>query len=157
MGYAICSRKDGPLPLPALHLDECHNEPGGATMIVGVPAEGKNGESRVAITPAGVRELTSVGHTVLMQSGAGIGSSIRDDEFVATGASVLTDAIDVWSRADMVLKVKEPVADEYPLLRLKRDQVLFTYLHLAASRACTEALMASGTTAIAYETVRLPD
>ncbi len=126
-------------------------------MIVGVPAEGKNGESRVAITPAGVRELTSVGHTVLMQSGAGIGSSIRDDEFVATGASVLTDAIDVWSRADMVLKVKEPVADEYPLLRLKRDQVLFTYLHLAASRACTEALMASGTTAIAYETVRLPD
>jgi len=98
-------------------------------MIVGVPTEVKNGEFRVAITPAGVRELTSAGHTVLMQSGAGIGSSIRDDEFVATGASVLTDAIDVWSRADMVLKVKEPVPDEYPLLGLKRDQVLFTYLH----------------------------
>src|ERR1035437_1969844 len=126
-------------------------------MIVGVPTELKNGELRVAITPAGVRELTSAGHTVLMQSGAGIGSSIRDAEFVATGASVLADALDVWSRADMVLKVKEPVPDEYPLLGLKRNQVLFTYLHLAASRACTEALMAGGTTAIAYETVRLPD
>src|ERR1035441_4973441 len=145
------------LPVPALHLDECHNELGGVAMIVGVPTELKNGELRVAITPAGVRELTSAGHTVLMQSGAGIGSSIRDAEFVATGASVLADALDVWSRADMVLKVKEPVPDEYPLLGLKRNQVLFTYLHLAASRACTEALMAGGTTAIAYETVRLPD
>ena len=145
------------LPVPALHLDECHNELGGVAMIVGVPTELKNGEFRVAITPAGVRELTSAGHTVLMQSGAGIGSSIRDAEFVATGASVLADALDVWSRADMVLKVKEPVPDEYPLLGLKRNQVLFTYLHLAASRACTEALMAGGTTAIAYETVRLPD
>src|ERR1035437_1284494 len=134
------------LTVPALHLDECHNELGGVAMIVGVPTEVKNGEFRVAITPAGVRELTSAGHTVLMQSGAGLGSSIRDDEVVAPGASVRTDAIDVWSRADMVLKVKEPVPDEYPLLGLKRDQVLFTYLHLAASRACTEALMASVST-----------
>ncbi len=126
-------------------------------MIIGVPTEVKDGESRVAITPAGVREFTSAGHTVLIQAGAGAGSSIRDDEFVATGGSVVGDAVDVWSRADMVLKVKEPVPEEYPRLGLQRDQVLFTYLHLAASRSCTEALMAAGTTAIAYETVQLGD
>ncbi|HEY1990589.1 MAG TPA: alanine dehydrogenase [Acidimicrobiales bacterium] len=126
-------------------------------MIIGVPTELKSGEFRVATTPAGVREFTAAGHTVLVQSGAGIGSSIHDREFVATGASVLTDAVDIWSRADLVLKVKEPVPEEYPLLGRKPDQVLFTYLHLAASRSCTEALMVAGTTAIAYETVQLPD
>ncbi|HWD52939.1 MAG TPA: alanine dehydrogenase [Acidimicrobiales bacterium] len=126
-------------------------------MIIGVPTELKSGESRVATTPAGVREFTAAGHTVLIQAGAGIGSSIGDQEFVATGASVVTDPVDIWSRADMMLKVKEPVPDEYPLLGRRPDQVLFTYLHLAASRSCTEALMAAGTTAIAYETVQLAD
>jgi alanine dehydrogenase len=126
-------------------------------MIVGVPAEVKDSEYRVALTPAGVRELSGAGHTVLVQRGAGVGSSISDREFTATGASVVGSAEEVWQRADMVLKVKEPVPEEYGLLGLRTGQVLFTYLHLAASRSCTEALMAAGNTAIAYETVRLPD
>ncbi|HEX3840130.1 MAG TPA: alanine dehydrogenase [Acidimicrobiales bacterium] len=126
-------------------------------MIIGVPTEVKDGEFRVAISPAGVRELVTAGHTVLIQAGAGIGSSIHDEEFVATGGSMVADAKDIWSSADMVLKVKEPVPEEYPHLGLKANQVLFTYLHLAASRSCTEALMAAGTTAIAYETVQLGD
>jgi alanine dehydrogenase len=111
----------------------------------------------VAITPAGVRELASAGHTVLIQAGAGVGSSIGDREFLATGGSVLADPDDIWASADMVLKVKEPVPEEYPRLGLKAGQMLFTYLHLAASRSCTEALMAAGTTAIGYETVQLAD
>jgi alanine dehydrogenase len=126
-------------------------------MIVGVPREVKDSEFRVAITPAGVRELTSAGHTVLIEAAAGEGSSIHDSEFVATGATIVGEAREIWETADMVLKVKEPVADEYPLLGLRKGQVLFTYLHLAASRECTEALMAAGNTAIAYETVRAAD
>ena len=126
-------------------------------MIVGVPSEVKDNEFRVAITPAGVRELTGHGHTVLIEAGAGLGSSITDEEFTATGATIVGEAKEVWGTADMVLKVKEPIPDEYPMLGLRRDQVLFTYLHLAASLGCTEALMAAGNTAIAYETVRLPD
>jgi alanine dehydrogenase len=126
-------------------------------MIVGVPSEVKEDEYRVAITPAGVRELTTAGHTVLVEQGAGIGSSITDGEFTATGASMVGAPTDIWSVADMVLKVKEPVPAEYDLLGLRRDQVLFTYLHLAASLSCTEALLKAGNTAIAYETVRLPD
>jgi alanine dehydrogenase len=126
-------------------------------MIVGVPSEVKADEYRVAITPAGVRELTGSGHTVLIERGAGEGSSIGDDEFTATGAKLVASAEDVWTEADMVLKVKEPIEAEYPLLGARSGQVLFTYLHLAASRACTEALVAAGTTAIAYETVRLAD
>ncbi|HEV3367067.1 MAG TPA: alanine dehydrogenase [Acidimicrobiales bacterium] len=126
-------------------------------MIVGVPSEVKEDEYRVAITPAGVRELTTAGHTVLVEQGAGIGSSITDEEFTATGASIVGAAPDVWSVADMVLKVKEPVPAEYDLLGLRKHQVLFTYLHLAASLSCTEALVKAGNTAIAYETVRLPD
>ncbi len=126
-------------------------------MIVGVPCEVKDNEWRVAITPAGVRELTSAGHRVLVERGAGAGSAIADDEFAATGASVVPSSEPIWSEADMVLKVKEPVPEEYPLLRRRPEQVLFTYLHLAASRECTEALMSAGKTAIAYETVRLPD
>jgi alanine dehydrogenase len=126
-------------------------------MIVGVPKELKDNEYRVAITPAGVRELTSAGHTVLVEKGAGVGSSITDDEFVATGASIVGSGLDVWSGSDMVLKVKEPVPDEFELLGLRKGQVLFTYLHLAASLSCTEALLAAGNTAIAYETVQLPD
>jgi alanine dehydrogenase len=126
-------------------------------VIVGIPSEVKDNEFRVAITPAGVRELTTAGHTVLVEEGAGVGSSIPDEEFVATGATIVGAAEKVWSDSDMVLKVKEPIPDEYPLLSLRQGQVLFTYLHLAASLSCTEALMAAGNTAIAYETVRLPD
>lgn len=124
-------------------------------MIIGVPSEVKDDEYRVAITPAGVRELTAAGHDVLVEAGAGAGSSFSDAEFTATGAKIVEHAEDVWSSADLVLKVKEPVEIEYPLLGAREDQVLFTYLHLAASRACTDALLAAGNTAIAYETVRL--
>ncbi len=126
-------------------------------MIVGVPGEVKDSEYRVAITPAGARELTAAGHTVLVEQGAGVGSSISDDEFTAIGARIVGSPEEVWAAADMVLKVKEPVPEEYGRLGLRTGQVLFTYLHLAASRSCTEALMAAGNTAIAYETVRLSD
>jgi alanine dehydrogenase len=126
-------------------------------VIVGVPKEVKDDEYRVAVTPAGVRELTSHGHAVHVEKGAGEGSSIGDAELAATGATIVSDPDEIWGVADLVLGVKEPVAEEYPRLGLRRDQVLFTYLHLAASRACTDALVAAGNTAIAYETVRLPD
>jgi alanine dehydrogenase len=115
----------------------------------------KDDEYRVAITPAGARELISMGHAVFVERGAGVGSSIPDNEFAAVGATVLDNADDVWAESDMVCKVKEPVAEEFH--RLRRDLVLFTYLHLAASRQCTDALLAEGTTAIAYETVQLSD
>ena len=126
-------------------------------MIVGVPKEVKADEYRVAITPAGVRELTAAGHTVYVEKEAGAGSSIPDADFIATGAQIMDDPDDIWSTSDMILGVKEPIAVEYPRLGMKKDQVLFTYLHLAAGRACTEALVAAGNTAIAYETVRLSD
>jgi alanine dehydrogenase len=126
-------------------------------VIVGVPREVMDSEFRVAITPAGVRELTGAGHRVLVEHAAGEGSSIPDARFAATGAAIVSDAAEIWSASDMVLKVKEPAPEEYPLLGARRGQVLFTYLHLAASRACTEALRAAGNTAIAYETVRAAD
>ncbi|PPF87153.1 alanine dehydrogenase [Subtercola sp. Z020] len=122
-------------------------------MRVGIPSEVKNNEERVAITPAGVHELARRGHDVVVQGGAGLGSRITDADFEAAGARILDTADEVWSQADLLLKVKEPIAEEYG--RLRKGQVLFTYLHLAASRACTDALLASGTTAIAYETVQL--
>ncbi|MEZ0164550.1 alanine dehydrogenase [Kineococcus sp. LSe6-4] len=124
-------------------------------MRIGVPTEVKNREYRVALTPAGVHELVGHGHEVLVQAGAGAGSSLPDAEYEAAGAKVLEDVEEVWGSADLLLKVKEPIASEHH--RLRRGQVLFTYLHLAASRECTDALLASGTTAIAYETVQLPD
>ncbi|MGN6792772.1 MAG: alanine dehydrogenase [Streptosporangiaceae bacterium] len=124
-------------------------------MKVGVPKEVKNHEYRVAITPAGVNEFVRNGHEVFIEANAGIGSAIPAGDFVAAGASMLPTADDVWQTADLILKVKEPVAEEYH--RLRKDQVLFTYLHLAASKECTDALLGSGTTAIAYETVQLPD
>ncbi|PLW73510.1 alanine dehydrogenase, partial [Streptomyces sp. DJ] len=120
-------------------------------MKVGIPREVKNNEFRVAITPAGVHELARGGHQVFVEHDAGVGSSITDDEYVAAGARILGTADEVWAEADLLLKVKEPIAEEYH--RLRKDQTLFTYLHLAASRECTDALLASGTTAIAYETV----
>jgi alanine dehydrogenase len=124
-------------------------------MKVGVPREVKNHEYRVAITPAGVHELARAGHEVVIEAGAGIGSAIPDEDFTAAGAKILPQADDVWGTAELVLKVKEPVAEEYH--RMRDGQVLFTYLHLAASRACTDALMSAGVTSIAYETVQLPD
>ncbi|RZD72305.1 alanine dehydrogenase [Streptomyces albidoflavus] len=124
-------------------------------MKVGIPSEVKNNEFRVAITPAGVHELVRHGHEVYVQQGAGLGSSITDAEYVAAGGAILPTADDVWAIADLLLKVKEPIEEEYH--RLRKDQTLFTYLHLAASRPCTDALIASGTTAIAYETVETAD
>jgi alanine dehydrogenase len=122
-------------------------------MIVGVPSEIKVHESRVALTPEGVFELVDAGHTVLIQEGAGVASSITNAEFVAAGATIVQTADDVWSKAELVLKVKEPIQPEY--LKMRKGQTLFTYLHLAASKECTDALLASGTTAIAYETVEV--
>ncbi|AQW49867.1 alanine dehydrogenase [Streptomyces hygroscopicus] len=118
---------------------------------VGIPREVKNNEFRVAITPAGVHELVRGGHEVVVEQSAGLGSSITDEEYTAAGAHILGTADEVWATADLLLKVKEPVAEEYH--RMRKGQTLFTYLHLAASRACTDALLESGTTAIAYETV----
>ncbi|WP_018155872.1 alanine dehydrogenase [Demetria terragena] len=123
-------------------------------MKVGIPAEVKNHEYRVAITPIGVHELVDRGHQVHVQSGAGVGSQIPDEEYVAAGARILDDADDVWASADLVLKVKEPVAEEYH--RLRPGLQLFTYLHLAADKPLTEQLVAQQVTGIAYETVQLP-
>ncbi len=124
-------------------------------MRVGIPREVKNNEFRVAITPAGVHELVINGHQVLVEQAAGLGSAITDAEYVAAGAQILPSAEDVWAVGDLILKVKEPIAQEHP--RMRPGQVLFTYLHLAASRECTDALVSRGVTAIAYETVELPD
>jgi alanine dehydrogenase len=122
---------------------------------VGIPREIKDNEYRVAITPAGAHELVAAGHTVYVEKEAGLGSSLPDEDFVAAGAEILGSADDVWGEAELVLKVKEPIAQEYH--RMRRGQVLFTYLHLAASAECTRALVDAGTTAIAYETVQLAD
>lgn len=124
-------------------------------MRIGVPREVKDNEFRVAITPAGAWEFTRHGHEVFIEAGAGVGSSITDQEFVQAGAQILPTADDVWQTADLVLKVKEPIAEEYS--RMRPGQILFTYLHLAASRECTDALTRAQVTAIAYETVELPD
>jgi alanine dehydrogenase len=128
---------------------------GDPRVIIGVPTEVKNSENRVALTPAGTMALTQAGHRVLVQAGAGNGSGMRDEEYVAAGAEIVPTAADAWGRAEMVVKVKEPIPSEYGFLR--KDLVLFTYLHLAASAELTEALLKSGITAIAYETIQLPD
>lgn len=122
-------------------------------MLVGVPKEIKVHESRVALTPEGVFELARFGHQVVVEAGAGLGSSITDSEFVSAGARIEKDVDAIWLSADLILKVKEPIEVEYS--KLRSGQILFTYLHLAASKACTDALLQSGTTAIAYETVEL--
>lgn len=109
----------------------------------------------MAITPSGVHEFITHGHDVLVQAGAGVGSSITDDEYVQAGAKIVDTADDVWGDAELILKVKEPIKDEYH--RMRAGQVLFTYLHLAASRDCTQALVDRHVTGIAYETVQLPD
>jgi alanine dehydrogenase len=121
-------------------------------MKVGIPAEVKNHEYRVAVTPAGVRELVVHGHEVFVQAEAGVGSSITDAEYRAAGAQILPTADDVWRLGDLILKVKEPVAEEYH--RMREGQVLFTYLHLAADKRLTDELIARKVTGIAYETVQ---
>jgi alanine dehydrogenase len=122
-------------------------------MLVGVPKEIKVHESRVALTPEGAAELVRAGHKVMIQKGAGLGSALTDADYIAAGAVIEEDVEKIWASAEMILKVKEPIEVEYS--RLRKDQILFTYLHLAASKACTDALLASRTTAIAYETVEL--
>ncbi|MGV8884092.1 MAG: alanine dehydrogenase [Microbacteriaceae bacterium] len=123
-------------------------------MKIAVPTEVKNNEFRVAITPAGVHDLVAHGHDVIVQAGAGLGSSIPDEAYSEAGAEIAPDAAATWSAADMLLKVKEPIASEYDYLR--PDLLLFTYLHLAAEAELTQALIESRVTAIAYETVQLP-
>jgi len=122
-------------------------------MLVGVPKEIKVHEASVALTPEGVFEFVRFGHQVVIEKGAGLGSEISDADYVAAGAQLEGDAAKIWESADLILKVKEPIESEYP--RLRAGQILFTYLHLAASKACTDALLNSGTTAIAYETVEV--
>jgi alanine dehydrogenase len=121
---------------------------------VGVPKEVKNHEYRVAITPIGVHELSAHGHEVFVEKGAGVGSQIEDSEFETAGAKILDGADEVWGTADMVLKVKEPIAEEYS--RMREGLTLFTYLHLAADKPLTDELLERKVTAIAYETVQLP-
>ncbi|MCF6508114.1 alanine dehydrogenase [Blastococcus sp. MG754426] len=124
-------------------------------MRIAVPREVKNNEFRVALTPSGVHELVRHGHEVVVETCAGVGSSISDEEYRAAGATVLDDADDVWAAGELVLKVKEPVAEEYP--RMRAGQVLFTFLHLAADEQLTKELVTREVTAIAYETVQPAD
>jgi alanine dehydrogenase len=120
-------------------------------MIVGLPKEVKDNESRVGIVPAGVKALTSIGHTVLVQASAGEGSGITNEEYVKAGAEIVDTAEEAWSRANLVVKVKEPIASEYGFLR--EDLILFTYLHLAPARELTKAMIDSGVIGVAYETI----
>jgi alanine dehydrogenase len=122
-------------------------------VLVGIPKEVKNNEFRVSTTPAGVHSLVIAGHSVFVEKSAGLGSSITDAEYVNAGATILDTADEVWAKSEMIIKVKEPVAEEYH--RMRKGQILFTYLHLAASRECTDALITAGVTAIAYETVEV--
>jgi alanine dehydrogenase len=121
-------------------------------MIIGVPKEIKNNEFRVALTPSGAHALCAR-HTVLIESGAGVGSAISDADYIAAGAQIISTSDEVWQRAEMIMKVKEPIAVEYP--KMRSGQILFTYLHLAADKELTLALMERGVTAIAYETVEI--
>jgi len=122
-------------------------------MIIGVPKEIKEQEQRVALLPSAVEQLKRRGHSVLVEKNAGVGSGYPDEDYVKAGAEIVDQAKDVFARADMIVKVKEPLPAEFPLLR--KGQILFTYLHLAASKSLTEALLKSGVTAIAYETIQV--
>jgi alanine dehydrogenase len=122
-------------------------------MTIGVPKEIKEQESRVGLLPSTARTLTSRGHTVLVEKGAGVGSGYPDEQYAEAGAQIVGSATEVFQRADMIVKVKEPLPAEWPLLR--KGQILFTYLHLAASKPLTEALLKSGATAVAYETIQI--
>jgi len=123
-------------------------------VLIGVPKEIKTNENRVAVVPAGVEALTRCGHDVFVEESAGVGSGFSDEDFKGAGAKILPSADDVWDRADMIIKVKEPIAEEYP--RMRKDQVIFTYFHFAADEDLTRAVIDSGCVAIAYETVQLP-
>ena len=120
-------------------------------MRIGVPKEIKVHEYRVALTPEGAAELIRSGHEVVVEKGAGLGSALEDSDYIAVGAKIQPDVETIWRESEMILKVKEPIEVEYS--RIQKDQILFTYLHLAASKACTDALLKSGCIAIAYETV----
>jgi alanine dehydrogenase len=122
-------------------------------MIIGIPKEIKEQEQRVALLPSAASQLTRRGHSVVVQKNAGIGSGYPDDDYVKAGAEIVDQAKEVFARADMIVKVKEPLEAEFPLLR--KGQILFTYLHLAASKSLTEALLKSGVTGIAYETIQV--
>jgi alanine dehydrogenase len=122
-------------------------------MIIGIPKEIKNNEFRVSATPSGVHAYVQNGHTVLVERGAGLGSAITDQDYIDAGAQIVATADEVWHKADLIQKVKEPIAAEYP--RMRKGQILYTYLHLAASRECTDAIIKSGVTAFAYETVEV--
>lgn len=124
-------------------------------MIIGVPKEIKDKEYRVSLVPSGARTLKETGHTVIVEKGAGAGSGIGDEEYMGAGAAISDSAEGVWERADLMVKVKEPLKEEFA--RLKNGQTLFTFLHLASNPILTEALLKSGVTAIAYETVQTPD
>jgi alanine dehydrogenase len=123
-------------------------------MIIGVPKEIKTNENRIALVPAGAEALIHTGHTVLIERGAGEGSGFEDEQYAAVGARIVREVDDVWREAEMIMKVKEPIAQEYR--RIRRDQILFTYFHFAADEELTQALIRSGAVAIAYETVQLP-
>lgn len=123
-------------------------------MVIGVPKEIKPDEYRVALTPAGAEMLSGAGHELLVEKGAGLGSGFTDDFYENAGAGIVEDVEQVWARADMILKVKEPIEPEWP--RVRAEQVVFTYFHFAASEALTRAVLDSGAVAIAYETVELP-
>jgi alanine dehydrogenase len=122
-------------------------------MIIGVPKEIKEQEQRVALLPSATTQLTKHGHSVLVETNAGLGSGYPDEDYVKAGAEIVEQAKEVFARADMIVKVKEPLKAEFPLLR--RGQILFTYLHLAASKSLTEALLKSGVTGVAYETIQV--
>ena len=122
-------------------------------MIIGIPKELKNNEFRVAATPSGVHAYVAADHKVLVEKNAGIGSAISDDDYIAAGAQIIDSADELWQKADLIQKVKEPIEIEYK--RMRKGQILYTYLHLAANKACTQAIIDSGITAIAYETVEV--
>jgi alanine dehydrogenase len=123
-------------------------------MIIGVPKEIKTNENRIALVPAGAEAFTTRGHTVYIEQGAGLGSGFPDEAYVAAGAKVAPGADDVWGKAEMIMKVKEPIAVEWP--RMRKGQVIYTYFHFAASEELTRAVVKSGAIAVAYETVQLP-
>ncbi|MEZ4455572.1 MAG: hypothetical protein R2882_03330 [Gemmatimonadales bacterium] len=123
-------------------------------MIIGVPKEIKTNENRIALAPAGCEALASMGHTVFVEKDAGVGSGFADQDYVAAGGKILATADEVWAQAEMIMKVKEPIAVEWP--RMRAGQVIYTYFHFAASEELTRAVIASGAIAVAYETVQLP-
>ena len=122
-------------------------------MIIGIPKEIKNNEFRVSATPSGVHAYVAAGHQVLVEKNAGLGSGILNEDYIKAGAKIIDSADEVWQKADLIQKVKEPIEAEYK--RMRRGQILYTYLHLAANKACTQAIIDSGCTAIAYETVEV--